>query len=182
MSTLTVQTLQAPTSGANANKVIIPSGHTLDASNGLTTPAGHVIQFLSQEITAYTTTSSTSAVATGFTLTITPKFTSSIIKCTVGFNGFYAAATGAAASIYLHKNGSFHKYLDAVVGYARPAGQEHVTSNPTLLVTDSPSTTSAVTYAIFWKRNSGSGAVHFNNYATGNNQTRSWFTVEEIAQ
>ena len=50
MGTLTVQTLQAPTSGANANKVLIPSGHTLDASNGLTTPAGHVIQFLSQEI------------------------------------------------------------------------------------------------------------------------------------
>ena len=44
MGTLTVQTLQAPTSGANANKVIIPSGHTLDASNGLTTPSGHVIQ------------------------------------------------------------------------------------------------------------------------------------------
>ena len=37
MGTLTVQTLQAPTSGANANKVIIPSGHNLIS-------AGHIIQ------------------------------------------------------------------------------------------------------------------------------------------
>lgn len=40
-STLTVQNIQGPTSGANANKIIIPSGHTLDASaGGVTLPAG----------------------------------------------------------------------------------------------------------------------------------------------
>lgn len=44
MGTLTVQTLQAPTSGANANKVIIPSGHTLDASNGFISPNGYILQ------------------------------------------------------------------------------------------------------------------------------------------
>jgi hypothetical protein len=38
---LTVQTIQGPTSGANANKVIIPAGQTLDASaGGMTLPAG----------------------------------------------------------------------------------------------------------------------------------------------
>ena len=37
MGTLTVQTLQAPTSGANANKLLVGSGHTLHA-------AGHVLQ------------------------------------------------------------------------------------------------------------------------------------------
>ena len=44
MGTLTVQTLQAPTSGANANKVLIPSGHTLDASNGFISPNGYILQ------------------------------------------------------------------------------------------------------------------------------------------
>jgi len=40
-SELTVQTLRGPTSGANANKVLIPSGHTLDASGGtITLPNG----------------------------------------------------------------------------------------------------------------------------------------------
>jgi hypothetical protein len=32
--TLTVQNLQGPTSGANANKIIVPSGHTLVPSTG----------------------------------------------------------------------------------------------------------------------------------------------------
>ena len=175
MSTLHVENLKGLSSGGNANKVILSSDQTLYAPN-------HIVQVLTQEITAYTTHSSTSAAATGFTLTITPKSTSSIIRCTVGFNGFYANTVGSAASLDLYKNGSFHKYLDSVVGYARPSGQDHVTSNPTIMTMDSPSTTSAVTYAIFWKRNSGSGNIHFNNYATANNQTRSWFTVEEIAQ
>ena len=43
-SELTVQTLKGPTSGANANKIIVPSGHTLAA-------AGHVVQVVSQEFT-----------------------------------------------------------------------------------------------------------------------------------
>ena len=34
VGTLTVQNLQGPTSGANANKVIIPSGHTFIPSSG----------------------------------------------------------------------------------------------------------------------------------------------------
>lgn len=42
--TLTVQNLQGPTTGANANKVIVPSGHTLDASEGFTPPTGHVVK------------------------------------------------------------------------------------------------------------------------------------------
>lgn len=44
MSTLQVENLIGPTSGSNANKVIIPSGQTLDASNGFVAPAGSVIQ------------------------------------------------------------------------------------------------------------------------------------------
>tara|TARA_R100001463_G_scaffold96623_1_gene151093 strand:- start:50 stop:568 length:519 start_codon:yes stop_codon:yes gene_type:complete len=172
MSTLTVQTLQAPTSGANANKVIIPSTNSLYAPN-------HIVQVLTQEITAYTATSSTSAVATGFTLTITPKSTASKIRCTVGLCGFFCNSVNTAGSIYLHKNGSFVKYLHSVAGYANPAAYS---TDPIMQVTDSPSTTSAVTYAIFWKRNSGSANVNFNNYGTANNETRSWYTVEEIAQ
>ena len=42
--TLQVGNIIGPTSGTDANKVIIPSGQTLDASNGFVAPAGHVIQ------------------------------------------------------------------------------------------------------------------------------------------
>ena len=43
-SEIIVNTIKAPTSGANANKIIVGSGQELDASAGLITPAGHVIQ------------------------------------------------------------------------------------------------------------------------------------------
>lgn len=43
-SELIVQNLKGPASGSNANKVIIPSGHTLDASEGFTPPTGHVVK------------------------------------------------------------------------------------------------------------------------------------------
>ena len=51
MSTLQVENLIGPTSGSNANKVIIPSGQTLYA-------AGHVVQVVSVASTATTTTQS----------------------------------------------------------------------------------------------------------------------------
>ena len=50
MSTLHVENLKGPTSGANANKIIVPSGQTLY-------PAGHIIQVLSQELTCLLYTS-----------------------------------------------------------------------------------------------------------------------------
>ena len=43
--TLTVQNLQGPSSGANANKIIVPSGQTIDASAGTLVPAsGQIVQ------------------------------------------------------------------------------------------------------------------------------------------
>ena len=38
MSTIKVENLTGLSSGANANKIIVPSGQTLDASNGFTAP------------------------------------------------------------------------------------------------------------------------------------------------
>ena len=79
MSTLKVENLTGITSGANANKIIVGSGHTLHA-------AGHIIQTLRSEYRTYVTITSTSFVATGVTGTITPKFSNSKIKTfTVGF-------------------------------------------------------------------------------------------------
>ena len=86
MGTLTVQTLQAPTSGANANKVIIPSGHTLDASNGLLTPADYVIQTAQNYARGSVASSSTSYVVTGLDIDFTPSSTSSKVLITASFD------------------------------------------------------------------------------------------------
>ena len=43
-SEIIVNTIKAPTSGANANKIIVGSGQELDASNGFIPPAGHILK------------------------------------------------------------------------------------------------------------------------------------------
>lgn len=162
MSILKVDTINEKTTG---NGVIIP---------------GHIVQVLTQEITAITTTTSNSAVASGFTLTITPKSASSKIKTSIGMNGIYMSSQNTAMQMYIYKNGSFLAFLDDVAGYGITGQNPVQNSNPTHIYVDSPNTTSATTYAIFISVQSGT--LGFNNYATGNNRTRSWFTLEEIAQ
>lgn len=105
--TLTVQNLQGPSSGANANKIIVPSGQTLYAP-------GHVVQFAESSSSTLTswTLSSTRLAAYGSatsnreyieatSLTITPKSTSSILYCTasVGWRSFTVSPSQAQGSI-----------------------------------------------------------------------------------
>ena len=80
-SELTVQTLRGPTSGANADTVLIPSGQTLDASEGFIPPAGNVVQcvqYYNANCTSEATTS-TSLVGSSLYKTITPTYANSLI-------------------------------------------------------------------------------------------------------
>ena len=113
MSILKVDTVNEKTTGSG---VYIP---------------GHTIQFLSQEITVLTLTSSTSLAASGFTLTITPKSTASKIKIAVGFNGVYQSAQNTAMKMHLYKNGGFLAYLDDIGGYGITGLNPHQNANPT---------------------------------------------------
>ena len=64
-SELIVQTLKGPTTGANANKVIIPSGQTLDASAGTVTGVTEGIKYIDNwRMTNTTTITGTKAVFT----------------------------------------------------------------------------------------------------------------------
>lgn len=72
--TLTVQNLQGPSSGANANKIIVPSGQTLYAP-------GHVVQVVQEYVanTGGVSTTSTSFAASGIIASLTPKSSNSLI-------------------------------------------------------------------------------------------------------
>jgi hypothetical protein len=67
--TLVVQNIQGPSSGANANKIIIPSGQTLDASAGFVPPAGSVIQVIDSSANPIQFNSGTGAEAIRATIT-----------------------------------------------------------------------------------------------------------------
>ena len=174
MGTLTVQTLQAPTSGANANKVLIPSGQSLDASSGLTTPAGHVIQVVTSNKTNSTQITSTSAVDTGLSVSITPKFNTSKIFISLSTLG-----------ICYNTQYIIHKLLrDSTIIYG-DAGYNNnnywMPLNYAINHLDSPATTSAITYKTqAYVSHAGVGDLRFNYNGDGSAHTAS-ITAMEIA-
>ena len=89
MSTLQVENLIGPTSGSNANKVLIPSGQTLHAP-------GHVIQTVNTATTSQFSTNSTS-MQTVLSCNITPKFSTS--KVLININAMlYKSASGTGST------------------------------------------------------------------------------------
>ena len=109
-SEIIVNTIKAPTTGANANKVIIPSGVTLDASAGTLNPsAGQIVQVAE---TSYSTvwTNSTTTHSQIFGLSFTPKFSNSKIM----LQGYLAAETLSGNS---DKGGRYFFYEDSTQLY-----------------------------------------------------------------
>jgi len=175
--TLVVQNLQGPTSGANANKVIIPSGQTLDASaGGFTTPPGHVIQVVTGKLSSAFNTSSTTAVDTGLSATITPTSASNKILIVVTGDADrpgvasecpkFAINRGATeiygGTNFLYSTGSFdYSQAPVVISYL-----------------DSPASTSSLTYKVTMKVRIGNTCAFCGAASTG---TLGVITVMEIA-
>lgn len=75
MSILHVENLKGLTTGSNANKVIVPSGQTLDASDGTIVPsAGQIVQTQTRVVanSSLTTSSSSLVAVTNWYVDITP--------------------------------------------------------------------------------------------------------------
>ena len=174
MSTLQVENLIGPTSGSNANTVLIPSGQTLYAP-------GHVIQTVRTEYRTYASSTSTSFAATGLTAAITPSSTSSKILAKVIMNGMYLTGNARYIKIHLYKASSSVATLTTTAGYvsANDEPSYGVYSNVYEHL-DSPSTTSATTYTVYWAVTAGTATI--NNYNTGSTSSLSSITLQEIAQ
>lgn len=169
-SELTVQTLKGPTSGANANKIIVPSGHTLAA-------AGHVLQVQSTFITAGVSTTSASFTDTGLSITITP--TSSTSKMLVMFDascGSSASASGMIVDIVRDTT----QLMYTPVAYTNVNESHYVHASAAHL--DSPATTSPITYKIRYAAQNAGYTVFFNAPYSGYSNPTANMTVMEIAQ
>jgi len=105
-SELIVQTIQGPSSGANANKVLIPSGHTLDASGGTLVPsAGAVIQVVQEASTTHLETSSSGSwIDVGGVLTITPTSSNSKVYLINSATGIANAIINFSIGMRLLRN------------------------------------------------------------------------------
>ena len=164
MSILKVDTINEKTSG---NGVAIP---------------GHIIQTVRSGFRTYTTTASSSFIATGLTGTITPKFSNSKILITLLINGLFKNNNGQYIALSLYKGSSSIAVLDTSVGYNTAGDQINYGIHSNCYQDeDSPSTTSATTYTLYWRSSDGA-TIGINNYNVLNGDSLSTITLQEIAQ
>jgi len=188
MSTLQVENLIAQTSGSNANKIIIPSGQTLDASNGFVAPAGHVIQVVSLENTAGDSASVAAdyPVASGFKLSITPSSTNS--KILVVFTLHVWLDSGNNANKIGKYGIRLNSQSNTIVSHKRfgsnfndgTTGSLDIGGSLTMTYLDSPNSTSAQEYELVLGRWSSTydNVVKINGGGFGDSN----ITLMEIAQ
>jgi hypothetical protein len=136
-------------------------------------PAGSVLQVVSTASTTENTTTSTSFVTSGLTLSITPSATSSKIYISANFMGYNNTST--AITFYSLYRGSTELGGSSGMSLYRQqdTADEEVISMSYL---DSPSSTSALTYAVYFKVSSGTGYVN-----KGAGAMKGSITVMEIA-
>jgi len=164
--TLVVQTLQGPTSGANANKVIIPSGQTLDI-DAWTPPAGTVLQVVQDSSTTTFTQASSNYAANGLSATITPSSTSNKILILVsGAMYMQNANHHVIATVFRGGVSSGTDLNTASSNYGMSevySSGGAIIANASISYLDSPATDVAVTYEVGVKVTNGGGVFPVNN-------------------
>lgn len=177
-SEIIVQTIKGPSSGANANTIIVPSGQTLDASAGFNPPPGTIVQVIQTAYTSVDSTTSSSPVDTGCVAYITPRSTSSKILATVNMPIWHASAgTQAFCRISRNNNAAISGLAD---DFYHPTGSG-VSGNITISWLDSPATTSAVKYTAQFGTHTGS-SVSLNKDYFSNNNGVTYLTLMEVVQ
>lgn len=136
---------------------VTSSGITMASGKGLAA-TGHVLQTVVAKNTTQITTTSTSYVSTGISASITPSSTSSKIIVSVVPNGVYA--TQIAIWFTLYRNGTdVSGSLNELVQLYSSSG--NVLSSVPFIYYDSPNSTSAQTYTLYWKVSGSTGTINY---------------------
>ena len=143
---------------------------------------GNIIQIQRAEYRTYSNTASTSYVASGLAVNITPKFTSSSILVRVIINGSYINSSQKYAFFALYRGSSNVASLSTTGGYVLnfSSGPSYGTYSNIYEHLDSPNSTSQQTYALYWA--TSGGTLYINNYNSGSTSSLSTITATEIAQ
>ena len=159
MSTLETNLIQPSTGttltlGASGDTVDLPSGVTLDVTgatvSGLTT--GKVLQAVTSTSSTNISTTSQTFVTTNFSLAITPSTTSSKILLMANTT---AQITGSDINLDIYRSTS-----SSFVSGGKSRGligmePANAMMSVPIIHLDSPSTTSAITYTIYFRNNGG---------------------------
>jgi hypothetical protein len=119
-------------------------------------PVGSVIQVVQNAINItsnYFTTSNSTPTATGFSVSITPQFSTSRILVQVAANmsviSSSGTATGAYATIYRNSTNLAGSQTDACLADIFINANQIIAGSANMLVLDSPATTSSTTYQVY---------------------------------
>ena len=167
MSTLFVNNLNT----ASGSTITIPTGKTLKSTDTPIVGAGNVIQVLSTPMNASKSTQSTSFVGTGHSVTITPKYNNSKMYLNLSGGAWHISSAQSFATFY---RGSTN-LGDASVGLCQ---NEQAYTPHSFSFLDSPATTNATTYEVYWRV---THATHTSYYSYSSYGTVV-LTVMEIAQ
>ena len=165
MSTLKVGTIADHANG-NSAITIDSSGNTSIPSGRVLNAPGHILQVKQSFIDTVITSGSTSFVTSGVAVVITPTSTSSKILLTSSIGGFYMAQNDDIyATIY---RGSTNLGVGTAncFFYVHNDNAQARYGSGSMEFLDSPNTTSATTYTIFY-RTGNSTAVQINRADTG---------------
>ena len=184
MSTIKVENLTGLTSGANANKIMVPAGQTLHAP-------GHVVQMVNTSWNTKTTiTANSYTTISGASLVITPKFSTSKILVLANMpTSVYDPNTGYAHAAFNIFRGS--TLISGTVptdgtgayeiGSYGGGGAVEFNHRYTNNIVDTPSTTSATTYSIKAAVYGGAGGTIFVNHGNAAQGTSSIILMEIAA-
>jgi len=170
--TLTSPVLVTPALGTPASGVLTNCTGVARAA----LPAGCVLQVVSAEYSTATSNSTTTPASTGLTASITPTSVSNKILVIANISSVQNNNSGNGINLSLYRNSTPIFTFGTVNGYTSSAIVT-VTSGGGTTRLDSPATTSATSYTIYFASNTGSGqvvTVHANN-------TVSTITLMEIA-
>jgi len=177
MSTIKVENLTGITSGANANKIIVPSGQTLDASAATLVPnAGYMVQHkYNRRATDISTSSSSAWIATG-TIAFTPLYADSLLELYINY------------SMGRNQQDIRWRFYDTTDSYQieRTGVHKHAGVNTdgdvarhTFLAYYSPGNINTRNIQVQFYNETGSGNVWGHTYG---GQTGSLFVIREIKQ
>lgn len=165
-SELEVTTIRGLSSGADANKILVPSGHSLIVPGHL-----HKIYTDSNDPGSFQITSQ-SYVDSGLSITLTPYSASS--KFHIFFNMYecYSADANSSVMCSIFRDGTnISDHGGATLGYKDPQSYHNIAGQHF----DTPSTTSSINYKIRCKSSAG-----YPVYINGDNTTTYLTIMEEL--
>jgi hypothetical protein len=161
------------TLGASGDTITIPSGATL-TNSGTATGFGKVLQVVNTTSATQRTTTSTSFVDSGLSVSITPSSASS--KILIIFSSFGYADTTGQASVYTAYRNAVNLGDGTVGNFKFVNGGSNLEYGMNFQIYDTPSTTSAISYTVYHKVTGGSAISYISR-----SSAPSYLTAMEIA-